>query len=150
MIIREVRQADRARWISLRGALWPDEPASHPVEVDRFFAGGSMQPQSVVVAEQDGELIGFAEFSIRYHAEGCTGTRVGYLEGWYVEQDQRLRGVGRALVRSGERWAADHGCQEFGSDAEPDNEGSHAAHVACGFRDAGLVRCFAKTIEVEP
>jgi aminoglycoside 6'-N-acetyltransferase I len=150
VIIRKVNQADRARWIVMRAELWPDEPSSHPVEVDRYFSGDSMQPQSVVVAEQDGDLIGFAEFSVRYHAEGCTGTRVGYLEGWYVDEDQRRRGVGRALLRSGERWAAGHGCTEFGSDAEPDNETSHAAHKALGFRDVGLVRCFAKKLDAEP
>ena len=50
---------------------------------------------------------------------------------------------------TGERWAAGHGCTEFGSDAEPDNEMSHVAHLACDFLDAGLVNCFAKRIEAE-
>ena len=114
MIVRNVTDADRARWLEMRGRLWPEQLESLPAEVDRFFAGDAQWAQAAVVAEQDGELIGFAEFSVRPFAE-C--------------------------------WALTQGCTEFASDADPDNETSLAAHLACGFRDAGLARCFAKRLE---
>jgi hypothetical protein len=34
----------------------------------------------------------------------------------------------------------------FASDAEADNDESIAAHLALGFTDRGLVRCFSKTL----
>ena len=38
------------------------------------------------------------------------------------------------------------GCTELASDAQPDNETSIAAHLALGFSDEGLVRCFSKKL----
>jgi aminoglycoside 6'-N-acetyltransferase I len=147
MIIRPVEPGDRDAWVRMRGALWPDDPEEHPVEVDRFFDGSAREPQAVFVAEAvDGALAGFAELSVRPFAEGCVTDRVGFLEGWYVEPAYRRSGVGRRLVQEGERWARARGCTEFASDTEWDNQVSAAAHEACGFEEVGLVRCFRKAL----
>lgn len=45
-----------------------------------------------------------------------------------------------------EEWAYAQGCTEFASDTTIDNEASRKAHLACGFADAGLIRCFIKTL----
>ena len=87
-----------------------------------------------------------SELSIRPYAEGCRTDRVAFLEGWFVRPDARGRGVGRALVAASEEWARSQGCSEFASDAEVDNDASTAAHLALGFRDEGLVRCFSKKL----
>ena len=94
-----------------------------------------------------GEVVGFCELSIRAYAEGCRSDRVGYLEGWYVAPGERRRGVGRELVAAAERWARDQGCAEFASDAAVDNTASSAAHLALGFSDAGVIRCFRKRLD---
>ncbi len=80
------------------------------------------------------------------YAEGCTTDHVGFLEGWYVAPEARGGGIGRALVAASEDWARSQGCSEFASDAEVDNDASIAAHLALGFVDRGLVRCFSKTL----
>lgn len=146
--VRPVTPADRAAWVRLRRTLWPDgSEAEHGEETDRFFSGLSRNPLAVFVAEDPaGGLVGFAEVSIRFYAEGCLTDRVGYLEGWFVTPEVRGRGIGRALVSAAEEWARSQGCTEFASDAEADNEQSALAHRALGFAEAGTVRCFRKNL----
>lgn len=147
MKIEPVTPADRDVWITMRGELWPGSRGAHPRDVDRFYAGRARDPLSVLLAKDDnGHALGFAELSIRSYAEGCTSDNVAFLEGSFVVPDARGRGVGRALVAACEQWARSQGCSEFASDAEPDNEASIAAHLAVGFSDEGLVRCFRKKL----
>lgn len=148
MNVRAAREDDRHAWVRMRGDLWPDGAlAEHDAEARQYFRGEFPRgPWQVLVAERDGEPVGFAEVSIRPYAEGCVDSRIAYLEGWYVRPDARGTGVGRALVRAAEAWGRERGCREFASDAAPDNEASIAAHRAVGFEDAGLVRCFRKAL----
>ncbi len=67
-------------------------------------------------------------------------------EGWYVSAAHRKSGVGRALIDAVIAWGRSQGCTEMASEATPDNEGSLAAHLAVGFDDAGLVRCFRRDL----
>ena len=145
--IRPARPADSKALVRMRLALWPGSADQHASDVDRFFRGVSSNPLAVLVAEQVSVgPIGFADVSIRPYAEDCTTDRVGFLEGWFVEPAVRRRGVGRMLVAAAEDWARAHGCTEFASDAEADNELSALAHRALGFVDAGLIRCFRKNL----
>src|SRR5688572_15604443 len=110
--IRHAQPADAAGWARMRATLWPDEDAQElAAEVDRFFAGRLRDPVAVLLAFDDhGAAVGFAELSIRSCAEACETDRVAYLEGWYVVEDARRRGVGGALVRAAEQWARAQGC----------------------------------------
>lgn len=51
-----------------------------------------------------------------------------------------------ALIAAAERWGRDQGCSEFASDASAENEISKVAHLALGFDDVGLQRCFRKDL----
>jgi aminoglycoside 6'-N-acetyltransferase I len=132
----------------MRVALWPEGTSSeHAGETDQFFAGTLKNPLEVLLAvDQAGKTIGFAELSIRNYAEDCETDRVAYLEGWFVEEDCRRRGVGTDLVAAAEAWARAQGCTEFGSDALLDNTTSAAAHRALGFEETAQIRCFKKNL----
>ena len=131
----------------MRDELWPDSRETHPGDVDRFFSGEARDPLAALIAKDDtGRALGFAELSMRSYAEGGSTDNVAFLEGWFVVPEARGRGVGRALVAASEEWARSQGCSEFASDAQPDNETSIAAHLALGFSDEGLVRCFSKKL----
>jgi tetratricopeptide (TPR) repeat protein len=71
---------------------------------------------------------------------------VAFLEGWFVEEHARRRGVGAALIRAAESWAREQGCTEFASDALVDNDVSSQAHKALGFKEVEVIRCFMKTL----
>jgi hypothetical protein len=63
-------------------------------EVEQYFRGDLSEPLAVLFAEsEEGEVIGFAELSIRPDAPGCSSGRVGFVEGLYVLPERRHRGV---------------------------------------------------------
>lgn len=146
--VRSATPADAESWLAMRHALWPDgSEAEHRAEIEEYFAGRANEPQEVLLAEDDaGRPLGLAELSLRAYAEDCTTSPVAYLEGWYVAPDARRRGVGRRLIEAAEDWGRRQGCRELASDTTPDNTISAAAHRAAGFEDAGLVRCFRKSL----
>lgn len=144
--VRAAEQRDADAWHRQRRALWPGSDDDHADEIERYFAGSVPSLDMALVAYVGAAMAGFAELSIRAYAEGCDTHGVGFLEGWYVAPDYREHGVGRALIAAAEEWARSKGCQEFASDSEPDNEPGRRAHLACGFEEVGLVRCFRKSL----
>lgn len=87
-----------------------------------------------VSLDDGGALAGFLEAGLRSHADGCDpAVPTGYVEGWFVREEFRNRGVGRDLMRAAEDWAFSQGCREMASDALIDNTGSQDAHKALGF-----------------
>jgi predicted cupin superfamily sugar epimerase/RimJ/RimL family protein N-acetyltransferase len=150
--VRPVASGDAPAWKRMRAALWPDEDAQElAAEADQFIAGLVREPVAVLLAFDDGgTALGFAELSIRSHAEDCETDRVAYLEGWFVVEAARRRGVGGALVRAAEEWARAQGCSEFGSDALIDNEISARAHRALGFEQTCELRTFRKALSETP
>src|SRR5690606_1103463 len=116
IIVRPIGEADLEEWFRLRCILWDVTPeAEHRAEMLDIL--DHYETQQVFVAETDGKLVGFLEASIRPFVEDCYSDRVGYLEGWYVEEPHRRKGIGAELVRNAEEWARAAGCAEMASDA---------------------------------
>ena len=144
MTLRPATPKDLQDLAPLRAKLWPDEsPADHHQELMSILDGAwsTHFPYVIFVAETEtGELVGFAEVTIRSRADGCDPLYpVGYLEGWYVSESHRNTGIGKRLVEHGEAWAKAQGCKEFASDTWFDNPQSQKAHEALGF--AVVDRC---------
>jgi aminoglycoside 6'-N-acetyltransferase I len=121
-------------------ALWPKSSAEEHARELRLILGGEAasvltMPIAIFVAEtNDGILVGFLEVDLRSHADGCNPSQpVGYVEGWYVAENHRHRGVGKQLLAKAEDWARSHKCVEMASDAVIDNHLSQRAHEALGF-----------------
>jgi aminoglycoside 6'-N-acetyltransferase I len=131
----------------MRQSLWPSTPGEHAREIAAFFGGDRHDPAEAFLAFDDQRrAIGFAEASIRSHAESCISDRVAYLEGWFVEEADRGHGIGAALIAAVEEWSRAQGCTELGSDAEIDNLASAAAHRSLGFIEVGRIVCFRKDL----
>ncbi len=99
-----------------------------------------------VVDRGDGSLAGFVEACSRPYAEGCETSPVGYVEAWYVDEDVRRQGYGRALLQAAEDWARAQGYREMASDALLDNEASHRAHEASGYAEVERIVTFRKDL----
>lgn len=145
--IRPLRPADRGQWLALRTALWPDcPPDQHQTDMDAILADPGRKAV-FVSTDPDGSLNGFVEVSLREEAEGCQGRPVGYIEGWFVAQGARRKGLGRALVAAAERWAQSRGCREIASDTEVSNQVGQAAHLALGFEEVERTVHYRKVLQ---
>jgi aminoglycoside 6'-N-acetyltransferase I len=145
VLIRKTTPADFEEWLRMRLALWPDDTAAaHRAEMQVI----AVDPANAnfMAVKPDGALCGFLEAGIRKYAEGCDTSPVGYIEGWYVDEDQRLTGVGAALVRAAEDWARQIGCTEIASDCLLDNDISLRAHTALGYAEVERLIHFRKSL----
>jgi aminoglycoside 6'-N-acetyltransferase I len=143
--IRRATNADNPEWLRMRQTLWPDEIEYLNFEEMDAMLADPLTPVFLAV-RPDGKLGGFLEAGTRKYAEGGESSPVGYLEGWYVDEDLRSQGVGRALVRAAEDWARSQGLTEMGSDTWLDNEGSIQAHGRLGYQETERLVHFLKRL----
>jgi aminoglycoside 6'-N-acetyltransferase I len=117
----------------MRLALWPESSIEEDrQELTLILSGkpsGTM-PLVILVAEAgEGVIVGFLEVGLRSHADGCDPRApVGFIEGWFVSQSHRKKGIGAQLMAAAEDWARSHGCVEVASDSWFDNDVSQRAH----------------------
>ncbi len=143
MTIREVQGKDKAEYVRMRLALWPDE--EHEKALEHFFKTPTW---TVFVAERsEGKLCGFIEVGQRNYAEGCETSPVAFIEGWYVDSDMQRQSVGRDLVQAAETWAKENSFTEIASDTWLQNEIGIQAHKALGFNEIERLVCFAKKLK---
>ena len=95
-------------------------------------------PLAIFVAEASGgQLVGFLEADLRSHADDCDPRHpVGFVEGWFVSESHRRKGIGAQLLAAAEDWARSHGCVEMASDTWIDNALSRHVHEALKFEVA--------------
>lgn len=129
---------------ALAAELWPGNTP------DGLLAEWEALPPAegaVFLAQADGAFVGFAQCQLRRdYVEGTHTSPVGYLEGVYVREAYRGRGLARALLQACEDWAAGQDCREFASDCELDNAGSITFHLGAGFTEANRIVCFIKPL----
>jgi len=144
VFIRPARLSDAHELAVLCALLWPDGSLDdHERETCQKIADGrsGTLPVAIFVADSGSEILaGFIEVGLRSHADGCDTARpAGFIEGWFVRDSFRGKGIGRQLVEAAEFWAREQGCVEIASDALIDNRASQEAHSALGF--AVVDRC---------
>ena len=138
--------SDRDQLARLHEALWPKTSAEeHARELTLILEGQA--PLTMPAETSDGLLAGFLEVDLRSHADGCNPSRpVGYVEGWYVAENHRHRGIGRKLLAVAEDWARSQGCIEMASDTWVDNEVSQRVHEALGYEVVDRCVHYRKTL----
>lgn len=147
-MIRKAAIEDLDSLARLAVALWP----SHAFEALKQELEGSLLNQNTAFFLYfDGDLpAGFAQCQLRHdYVEGTHSSPVGYLEGVFVLESHRGRGIAAELLALCESWAAENGCKEFASDCELVNEASCAFHLRHGFREVNRVICFCKKLQPE-
>ncbi len=143
--IRRASIQDASIVAALACQLWPENPLEEME--DEFALLLSKEDAAIFLAEGEGEAIGFAQCQLRRdYVEGTGSSPVGYLEGIFVREEYRRKGIARQLLAECEAWAGDLGCTEFASDCELTNYDSFRFHLALGFLEANRIICFTKQI----
>lgn len=151
--IRPARPSDLDQLARLRKALWPESSGDEHAQELRLLLGGkahlvlTMPFQCFVAETSDGNLVGFLEVDLRSQADGCNPSQpVGYVEGWYVVEGHRQRGLARKLLAAAENWARSHKCVEMASDALIDNALSQHVHERLGYEVVERCVHYRKTL----
>jgi aminoglycoside 6'-N-acetyltransferase I len=136
--------SDFTEYCELRRKLWPMSDDVNRSEARAIVADANRW--AVFVARSDDRVAGFVEVHLRDHAEGASTSPVGFVEGWFVEQELRRQSIGGALISAAEQWARERGCAEMGSDTEIDNLVSIEAHQRLGYTIAERLVSFLKRL----
>lgn len=122
---------------------------NHSLEelIEEFEAGIEKAENVIFLMCLDDEKIGFAQCGLRYdYVEGTSSSPVGYLEGLFIKEEYRKKGLAKKLLVTCEKWAKEKGCSEFASDCELNNDISFKFHMKVGFEEANRIICFKKQI----
>lgn len=145
-MIRKADTGDLTQLALLACGLWPSHTAK---EMEEEFLPLLKDPNAFIALAQEGGIaIGFAQCQIRNdYVEGSSGSPVAYLEGIYIIPSRQRGKHGSHLVKACEQWAIKKGCAELASDCELANTDSLAFHLGTGFKEAGRIICFIKSLE---
>lgn len=144
-MVRNATLRDLPLLAELACRLWPHHtPKEMQPEIEALLA----KPEAAFFLAFDNTTpIGFAQCQLRHdYVEGTDSSPVGYLEGIYVEPEQRHKGIARQLLAACQSWARERGCAEFASDCELTNEESLRFHLKMGFEEANRIICFVKKL----
>ncbi len=146
MRIINAQQQDLNDWQHLALKLWPD----YSNEEMRFILSkilDSSTEDGFLVRDANDKAIAFMNLSLRFdYVPGAVRSPVAYVEGIYVEEEYRNKGMGRCLIHYAEQWALKKNCFELASDALLENIESHNFHEKVGFKEVERVVTYIKPI----
>ena len=141
-MIRKADFSDLPVLTDLALKLWPDHDRE---EMSEELSSIMAKPDAAFFLAENAS--GFAQCQLRHDfVEGTESSPVGYLEGIYVEESCRRKGLARELLAACENWARERGCREFASDCELTNSQSLRFHLGLGFEEANRIICFTKKL----
>jgi len=142
--IRRVSQEDKKEWLRMRKGIWPEAPDEYlDCDMDDILAS---ETNMVFFACDAGKPIGLAEAQIKETAEGCETSPVGYLEGCFVQEEYRGKGLVGIMNQAAENWVREKGCTEMASDTWLENESSIRAHGRMGYVEVERLVHFVKQL----
>ena len=134
LLIRDATSSD----VEACARIMADEANEHPDVWRARFADVLGDPsRHFLVAEADGEIVGYAQSRFVTRPDGLEGQPPGgwFLSGLAVARAQRRRGIGRALTQARLARLVGEGVVFYA--AEPDNGGTIQLHQQLGFRRVG-------------
>lgn len=146
IIIRRFTAADDATWLAKRVALWPAEDHA---ELAREIVGLAAREDFAAFGAMtgNGRCVGFVEVGERSYAESCTTSPVGYVEGLWVDEDVRRKGIARRLMKTAAEWSRARGYREMASDTNLDNIDSQKMHARLGFAETDRIVTFLMQLD---
>ena len=139
LTIRDARRADAGAIAVLLTQLgYPSEPDAIEERLDRLRVVGDR----VVVAEVDGDVVGLAHLQVTPAIE--RDRPAGKLGALVVDETQRGRGIGRALVEAVEAEARRRGCGLLFLTTSERRDDAHAFYESVGLEQTG--RRYSRTL----
>ncbi len=134
-LVRPIGEGDVTAAVELLigGSLMPEfEDASR---VDDYWAaveGTRRQRGDVLVAEEDGDVVGVCQVIIFQHFQHAGGW-CAEIESVHVRGDRRSRGIGAQLLSAAEDLARERGCYRIQLTSRNVREDAHRFYLANGY-----------------
>lgn len=140
MLVREATPADLPALLDIYNeavvnttASWDHDPWTAVRHAD-WYAHKAENGFPILVADQDGEVLGYASYSEFSAKAGYSGTREHTV---YLRVDARGRGIGRTLMEALIGQARARGVHTLIGRLSADNEPSLRLHAGLGFVEVG-------------
>lgn len=132
-------------WADFRRKLYGDTDAAIlEAELDELIA--TQRVYAFLVWTADEQAIAFLELSQRNMVDGCTTSPVAYLEGIYIVEAFRAKGLGKALIDFCKKWAKTNGMTELATDSSLHDVTAQKFHVRMGFQETERIVQFKMTV----
>lgn len=148
LVIRPIEAKDKPQWVE----LWSNPESSYlkfyksldkvSAEVTEFTFGRFLDPKVpmyAIVAEVDGELIGFAHYLT--HLNTWAKDELLYLNDLFVSEKNRLSGVGRQLIEYVYKEADRLGCGTTYWKTQFENHRAQMLYCKVGKKQGFLTYC---------
>ena len=140
VVIREARDEDAAALAALATELgYPADAEAMRRRMERLAA---QPPHRMVVAERGGRVVAFAGMTVEWTP--TSDDPVARLTALVVEEGERGRGTGAALVAHAEEWARGRGARSIRLTTAAHREDAHRFYERIGYAMTGLR--YAKTL----
>lgn len=138
MKLRAITQNDFTLWHEYRKSLYSEsDDARNLEEMNVIFKSDYWLCQ--FIEDHNGEPVGLVELSFRNVADGCLSTPVPYLEGFYIVESERNKGLGTKVIRFLIDWCKDKGYSEFATDTELKNKLAQHFYEKAGFKEVDRI-----------
>ncbi|MEQ8518441.1 MAG: GNAT family N-acetyltransferase [Cytophagales bacterium] len=144
--ISNCKESDLDELLKMAMKLFKD---SNELELKGLLTGSlKSKDQKIWIAkDQNSNYAGFAVFSIRQdYVEGAKSSPTGYLEGIFVEENFRKKGIAKAIMKRGESWCKEMACSQIGSDTWLSDAESRQFHKKVGFWEEDELVHFLKDL----
>src|ERR1700754_4845562 len=119
-MIEKMTSASLPHCIKLAMQLWPSATETELLEE---YTAMNEDRWATFLYKQGKEYIGFISVSLRHdYVEGSSSSPVAFIEGIYVDENFRRKGIAVELIKAAEQWGMEKGCVEMGSDTELHNQ----------------------------
>jgi ribosomal protein S18 acetylase RimI-like enzyme len=138
-VIRKATHADEAALAALDRTTWSARTTPSPMpDADRPFFGERAVPEEVLVADDGGEVVGYAHLAHPTRLE--SNRHVLQLRGLSVDPRRQREGIGRMLLEAAIDDAAERGASRVTLRVLSTNAPALAAYAACAFEVEGVQR----------
>lgn len=146
MEIEELKNESVDETVRMMLELWPDAIWEDEVNFCQDVLRGNKYHFYLLKDEK--RYIGFILLSLRHeYVEGAESSPVAYVEGIYIRDGYKRKGLGYLLIQKAEEWAKIKGCNQLGSDVEIGNDRSIAFHEKMGFNEENRIVCYMKKVK---
>ena len=139
--IRTMAPADAEAVAELNGQL--GYPSTRDQVTARLAALGSSERDVLLVAEEDGRVVGWAHVGLKHSLVDVPSAQV---LGLVVAEDRRSAGIGLRLLVEAEDWALAHGVHRMLVASRTTRERAHGFYTRHGYRVLKTSHVFEKTL----